>query len=127
MTGEPAKSPSISAAQEPRSYAKQESSNHSHDPARGRGSTGRGGNLVAPAPPQSQPGRTNRARCGFAGTTAHSSDHSPDGPRHQVPGMVDRGEVRDYADLAQLGYVTRARITQIMNLLHLAPDIDRKS
>ena len=38
-------------------------------------------------------------------------------------GMVDRGEVRDYADLARLGYVTRARITQIMNLLNLAPEI----
>lgn len=37
--------------------------------------------------------------------------------------MVDRGEVRDYADLARLGYVTRARMTQIMNLLLLAPDI----
>ena len=37
--------------------------------------------------------------------------------------MVDRGEVRDYADLARLGYVTRARLTQIMNLLLLAPNI----
>jgi hypothetical protein len=37
--------------------------------------------------------------------------------------MVDRGEVRDYADIANLGYVTRARLTQIMNLLLLAPDI----
>ena len=37
--------------------------------------------------------------------------------------MVDSGEVRDYADLARLGYVTRARITQLMNLLNLAPDI----
>jgi hypothetical protein len=37
--------------------------------------------------------------------------------------MVDGGEVRDYADLARLGYVTPARITQIMNLLNLAPDI----
>jgi len=37
--------------------------------------------------------------------------------------LVQRGEVRDYADLARLGYVTRARITQIMNLLHLTPDI----
>ena len=37
--------------------------------------------------------------------------------------MVDRGEVRDYADLARLGFVTRARITQIMNLLNLAADI----
>ena len=37
--------------------------------------------------------------------------------------MVDRGEVRDYADIARLGYVTRARVTQIMNLLLLSPDI----
>ena len=37
--------------------------------------------------------------------------------------MVDRGEVRDYADLARLGHVTRARMSQIMNLLLLAPDI----
>jgi hypothetical protein len=36
--------------------------------------------------------------------------------------MVDRGEVRDYADLARLGHVTRARISQIMNLLLLAPE-----
>jgi hypothetical protein len=40
--------------------------------------------------------------------------------------MVDRGEVRDYADLGRLGYVTRARITQIMNLLNLAPDIQEQ-
>jgi hypothetical protein len=40
--------------------------------------------------------------------------------------MVDRGEVRDYADLARLGYVTRARITQIMNMLNLAPDIQEE-
>ena len=38
-------------------------------------------------------------------------------------GLVRRGEVRDYADLTRLGYVTRARITQIMSLLNLAPDI----
>ena len=37
--------------------------------------------------------------------------------------LVDRCEVQDYADLARLGYVTRARLTQIMNLLLLAPDI----
>jgi len=36
---------------------------------------------------------------------------------------VDQGEMRDYADVARLGYVTRARLTQIMNLLLLAPDI----
>lgn len=37
--------------------------------------------------------------------------------------MIDRGEVKDYADLARLGYVTRARVTQIMNLTLLAPEI----
>ena len=31
--------------------------------------------------------------------------------------------MKDYADLACLGMVSRARITQIMNLLLLAPDI----
>ena len=41
-------------------------------------------------------------------------------------GLVRRGEVRDYADLARLGYVTRARITQITNLLNLAPDIQEE-
>jgi hypothetical protein len=37
--------------------------------------------------------------------------------------MIDHREVHDYADIARLGYVSRARITQIMNLLCLAPDI----
>ena len=40
--------------------------------------------------------------------------------------MVDRGEIRDYADIARLGYVSRARLTQIMNLLLLAPDIQER-
>lgn len=31
--------------------------------------------------------------------------------------MVDLGDVRDFANLARLGHVTRARLTQIMNLL----------
>ncbi len=38
-------------------------------------------------------------------------------------GLIRDGVVRDYADLARLGDVTRARITQIMNLLNLAPGI----
>ena len=37
--------------------------------------------------------------------------------------LVDQGEVADYADLARLAHVFHARITQIMNLFHLAPDI----
>jgi hypothetical protein len=37
--------------------------------------------------------------------------------------LIREGVVADYADLARLGRVTRARVTQIMNLLNLAPDI----
>jgi len=40
--------------------------------------------------------------------------------------LVSQGKVRDYAELARLGYVTRSRITQIMNLLYLAPDIQEE-
>jgi len=40
--------------------------------------------------------------------------------------LVKDGEVADYADLAKLGHVTRARVTQIMNLLNLAPDIQEE-
>jgi len=40
--------------------------------------------------------------------------------------MIDRGEVKDYADVARLGFVTRARVTQIMNLCLLAPDIQEQ-
>lgn len=40
--------------------------------------------------------------------------------------LVRTGAVRDYAELARLGYVTRARLTQIMNLLQLAPDIQEE-
>jgi len=40
--------------------------------------------------------------------------------------LVRSGEVTDYADIAQLGHVTRARVTQIMNLLNLAPDIQEE-
>jgi hypothetical protein len=38
-------------------------------------------------------------------------------------GLVRSGAVRDYAELARLGHVTRARLSQIMNLLYLAPDL----
>jgi hypothetical protein len=37
--------------------------------------------------------------------------------------LLRRDEVKDLADIARLGHVTRARATQIMNLLMLAPDI----
>ncbi|MDP8238396.1 MAG: hypothetical protein P9X24_04850 [Candidatus Hatepunaea meridiana] len=40
--------------------------------------------------------------------------------------LINAGEVRDYADIARLGQVSRTRITQIMNLLYLAPDIQEE-
>ena len=41
-------------------------------------------------------------------------------------GIVNSGELKDFADIARLGYVSRARITQIMNLSNLAPDIQEQ-
>lgn len=41
-------------------------------------------------------------------------------------GLVRDGVVTDQAELARLGHVSRARVTQIMNLLHLAPDIQEE-
>lgn len=38
-------------------------------------------------------------------------------------GLVRDGVVADYAELARLGHVTRARMSQIMLLTNLAPDI----
>jgi hypothetical protein len=40
--------------------------------------------------------------------------------------LLRRGEVKSYAELARVGHVTRARATQIMNLLMLAPDIQEE-
>jgi hypothetical protein len=40
--------------------------------------------------------------------------------------LVRSGAIRDYAELARLGQVSRARVTQIMNLLNLAPDLQEE-
>src|SRR5260370_29076117 len=42
---------------------------------------------------------------------------------HRLERLLRAGAAQDYADLAQLGHVTRARVSQIMSLLQLAPDI----
>ena len=41
-------------------------------------------------------------------------------------GLLREGTIRDYAELARLGRVTRARMTQIMKLLDLAPDVQEE-
>jgi hypothetical protein len=38
-------------------------------------------------------------------------------------GLVRSNTVTDHATLARLGHVTRARVSQIMSLLHLATDL----
>ncbi len=40
--------------------------------------------------------------------------------------MLDEKKVRSMAELARLGSVSRARITQIMNLNNLSPEIQEK-
>src|ERR1700736_3321616 len=42
---------------------------------------------------------------------------------HRLEQLLRTGVVRDYAELARLGHVTRARISQVLNLLYLAPDL----
>jgi hypothetical protein len=42
---------------------------------------------------------------------------------HKLDAMVRSGEITDYAQLARLGHISPARLTQIMVLLHLAPAI----
>lgn len=44
----------------------------------------------------------------------------------KIDELIRRGEISDYAEAARLGHVTRARMTQIMNLLNLAPDIQEE-
>lgn len=45
---------------------------------------------------------------------------------HRFERLIETGVAEDYADLARLGHVTRARLMQIMNLLVLAPDIQER-
>lgn len=45
---------------------------------------------------------------------------------HHLEGLVRSGEVADYAAVATVGHVTRARVSQYLNLLLLAPDIQER-
>lgn len=40
--------------------------------------------------------------------------------------LLRKSKVRDMSELARLAHVTQPRMTQIMNLLHLAPDIQEE-
>lgn len=45
---------------------------------------------------------------------------------HRLEELVRSGEAKDYAALAAVGHVTRARVSQILDLLLLAPDIQER-
>jgi len=44
----------------------------------------------------------------------------------RMEGLVRTGRVKDYAELARLGGVSRARVSQVMNLRNLAPPIQER-
>jgi hypothetical protein len=81
------------------------------------------------------PGRRRRRRVPVFRRAA-SSEPPPSVPRGRVPRvsrllalalrldeLVRAGVIADYATLAELAHVSRARVSQIMNLLVLAPEI----
>jgi hypothetical protein len=45
---------------------------------------------------------------------------------HRFDALIQAGQFRDYAQIAAVGHVTRARLSQIMALLNLAPDIQEE-
>jgi hypothetical protein len=44
----------------------------------------------------------------------------------RLEALVQEGTVGSYAELARLGHVSRARLSQILSLLSLAPDLQEK-
>jgi hypothetical protein len=84
-------------------------------------------------------GTLHFARAGRGGRKEGREGPAPTLPQGRVPRvarlmalalrfekLIREGVVADYAELARLGHVMRARVTQIMNLLHLAPDIQEQ-
>jgi hypothetical protein len=61
-------------------------------------------------PPQASSGRAPRVTCLLA-------------LAHRFEELVRSGDMRNYAEIARLGHVSRARISQILKLLTLAPSI----
>jgi hypothetical protein len=43
-----------------------------------------------------------------------------------LEGLIHAGKIKNYATLGRLGHVSRSRVSQIMNLLLLAPDIQEQ-
>jgi hypothetical protein len=82
-------------------------------------------------------GRRGRAACPVANGAASPATHSL--PSSRVPriarllalawhveGLVRSGTVSSYAVAARLSHVSRARLSQILSLLNLAPDLQEQ-
>ncbi|MBU1700156.1 MAG: hypothetical protein KJ970_18110 [Candidatus Eisenbacteria bacterium] len=80
---------------------------HFRNGDRGRRRLRRG---ARPTPPTVKPGRVPRISRLMALAIRYDD-------------LIRQGIVKDYADLARLGGVSRARISQIMDLLNLVPEI----
>lgn len=80
---------------------------HFKSQAKGRKTVQRG---AAPPPPPPDQGRVPRISRLMAMAI-------------RIDEMIRRGEIRDYAEAARLAHMTRARMSQIMNLINLAPEI----
>jgi hypothetical protein len=87
-----------------------ECSVHFHRRDRGRKQLHQG---AAPAQPAVEPGRVPRVARLMALAI-------------RFDGLLRSGEVATYSEVARLGQVTHARISQIMCLLYLAPDIQEE-
>jgi hypothetical protein len=92
--------------------------------------------MTTPETPLTVLGSIHHVRRGRGGRKELLAGTTPAIPAGRVPrvarlmalairfdGLIRAGGVRDYAELARLGNVTRARISQIMSLLNLASDI----
>ena len=70
------------------------------------------------------------SRIAASGSFNHVAGFGPEGTpavtAKTFEGLLREGVVKDYAELSRLGQVSRARVTQIMNLLNLASDIQEE-
>jgi site-specific DNA recombinase len=75
-------------------------------------------------PTEHAPGRRDDAAAGEGGRVPRVSRLMALTIRFE--GLVREGKVRNYRDLAEAGQISRARLSQIMGLLNLAPDIQEE-
>ena len=81
--------------------------------------------------PLGRRGRASRPAANGAAAPSESSSRVPRIARlmasaWHVEGLVRSGTISSYAAAARLGHVSRARLSQIVSLLNLAPDLQEQ-